>query len=297
VSRRLAVALLFGVLAAGLAAGQSETKVKVVGQRINLRARADARSEVVGQAADGDILLARSFQDDWVEVTPPDAIDFWVQRDFLQDSAVTTAKLNVRAGAGINFTVVGALGKGDLVVRRGDFGEWVRIAPPPGASLWVSRAYIEVLQPEKDKPPVVEPATSSEAVAAPVAAVEASATARPVPGVKPPGTGTVLTENPDSPVTKVPPDLVLIPLEGQGRVVQRDGWLQLSGFVLRQPSRYRLVQQTGRRTDTICYVRGNSAQLGSFVGQRLLIRGREYWVKGVRSPVVVPEQIIPKASP
>ncbi len=300
-SRRLAVACLFGVLAAGIAAGQTETKVKVVGQRINLRARSDVQSEVVGQAADGDVLLAKSFRDDWVEVAPPDSIDFWVQRDFLKENAVTAAKLNVRAGAGINFTVVGTLGKGDLVVRRGDFGEWVRIAPTPGASLWVNRPYVEVLQPEKARPPVVEPMAKApvpEAAVAPdISPVVAPA--RPGPFVMPPSGAarSVVTENPAAAATKVPPDLVLIPLEGQGRVVQRDGYLQLSGFLLRQPSRYRLVQQSGRRIDTLCYVRGNNAQLGSFVGQRLLIRGREYWVKGVRHPVVVPEQIIPKAAP
>jgi hypothetical protein len=302
-TRRLAVAWVLGVLAAGIAAGQTENQVKVIGQRINLRARADVQSEVVGQAADGDILVAKSFQDDWVEVAAPDAIDLWVQRDFLKENVVTASKLNIRAGAGINFTVVGNLGKGDVVTLRGDFGEWVKIAPTPGSSLWVNRAYVQVLQPEKAKPPVVEaPAKPAVAVSEPIAPSkpgEVVATATPGSVVMPSGAGarSVVTEKPGTPVTKVPPDLVLIPLEGQGRVVQRDGYLQLSGFVLRQPSRYRLVQQTGRRVDTICYVRGNSAQLGSFVGQRLLIRGREYWVKGVRHPVVVPEQIIPKAAP
>jgi len=100
---------------------------------------------------------------------------------------------------------------------------------------------------------------------------------------------------PASSPPSVPEDLKLIPLEGQGKMVQREGVLRLAGFVFGRPSRYRLVRQEGNRIETLCYVRGNNAQLSTFTGRRLLVRGREYWVQGVRDPVVIPEQIIPRA--
>jgi hypothetical protein len=46
----------------------------------------------------------------------------------------------------------------------------------------------------------------------------------------------------------------------------------------------------------ICYVRGNNVQMNSLLGRRLLIRGREYWVQGAKYPVVIPDEIIPRAS-
>ena len=51
------------------------------------------------------------------------------------------------------------------------------------------------------------------------------------------------------------------------------------------------------RSVQICFVKGNNSQLQAFIGKRMLIRGREYWVKGVDYPVIVPEQIIPRIEP
>lgn len=276
--------------------GEAGTKVRVIGQRVNLRAKADPNSEVVSQAADGELLVARSFQGEWVEVVAPEAVDLWVHRDFVQDNRVLAGKLHVRGGPGINYTVVGELGQQDTIVRRGEFGEWVKIAPPSSCSLWVSRDYVETLQPEKPKPAAVTqpPRVEKPAAEAPPVAVS---TPRAQPEPARPATGVVSTPSPateSSPV--VPPDLKLIPLEGQGRAVQREGTLRLAGFVIGRPSRYRLVNQQGNRIETICYVRGNNSQLAGFVGQKLLVRGREYWVKGVRDPVVIPEQIVPRAT-
>lgn len=295
----------------GLAFGQGETKVRVTGQRINLRAKPDTRSEVVGQSSDGDVLTAKSYQDDWVEVAPPDSVDLWVHRDFLKDNVVSGTKLYVRAGAGINFSVVGTLTRGETVVPRGDFGEWIRIAPPPGCSLWVSRSYVDALQPQKTKPPVVAQTTVVEQQAPPAAPPPVPAgrsgavlIAPDIVSVPPSAPSAVSQPAPARPAAvvpasatppSVPKDLDLIPLEGQGRQVQRDGYLKPVGFLIRRPSKFRLVRMEPTKIDTICYVRGNNAQLESFLGQRLLIRGREYWVQGMKYPVVIPEQIVPKA--
>lgn len=275
-----------------LAAGQGETRVRVTGQRINLRAKPSLQSEVVGQVADGETLNAKSFQDEWVEVAPPETVDLWVHREFVKDNRVTAVRLYVRAGPGINFSVVGTLGRDAAITPRGDFGEWIKVVPPPGSSLWVNRSYVQALDLEKVKaavvpPPaeVAKPAEAAPAAPAQPAAVQAPAEEKAASAQEP---------APAAQKSRVPPDLDLIPVEGQGRSVQREGVLRLAGIVIGRPSRFRLVRYDGNRVETLCYVRGNNSQLNSFLGQRLLIRGREYWVQGVKQPVLIPEQIVPR---
>ncbi len=302
-TKRYLWAIVVMLLPAVLALGQPETKVRVTGQRVNLRAKANPQSEVIGQVADGDMLTAKSFQDEWVEVVPPETVDFWVQKDFLNESVVTAGKLNVRGGAGINYSVVGSLARGDTVSRRGEFGEWVKIAPPAACSLWVNRSYVQVQQPEKPKLP--PPAEAAPVAAEP--AVRKTETVAPAPARAPGATAPVqLVETPRIvPVKSAaevfsnapPSDLRLIPLEGQGRAVQREGVLKLAGFVIGRPSKYRLVSFADKRVETICFIRGSSAQLGKYLGQRIMVRGREYWVQGAKYPLVDPDQILPRVSP
>ncbi len=210
----------------------------------------------------------------------------WVHRDFVVDHAISAAKVYIRSGPGINYNGVGMALRGYVVSPRGEFGEWIKIAPPPGCSLWVSRSYVQVLEPEKARPaPVEEPARRSEVR-------RAEPAASPLPPAAAPVTRPAEAAAQPTPTGQPPSNLQLIPLEGQGRSVQRDGELRPVGFLIKRPARYRLVSGS----DTICYVHGNHAQLAGYVNQRLLIRGREYWVRGVRHPVVVPEQIIPRAA-
>ena len=84
-----------------------EARVKT--DRVNLRARAEATSEVVGQVSVDERLPVQQVQEEWVQVVPPDRIDLWVHRDFVKDNASTVDRLNIRAGAGINYSVVGTL--------------------------------------------------------------------------------------------------------------------------------------------------------------------------------------------
>jgi hypothetical protein len=299
VKRQLLILCAIWLFHAGPGFGQMDTKVKVVGQRVNLRAKADMQAEVVGQIADSEFLNAKSFQGDWVEVVPPGGIDLWVHREFIKNNQVMAPKLYVRGGPGVNYTAVGTLMRGDSITPKGDFGEWIKIVPPASCSLWVNRSFVQVLQPEKAKPVQIQ----KPAVEQPVKTTEQSAGgSAETPDICTSPAVAVAPKAPDvQPVepqafTNVPSDLSLIPLAGQGRTVQRDGILRLSGLVWGRPSRFRLVRYQGSRIDMICYVRGNNTQLNSLLGQRLLIRGREYWIQGAKYPVVMPDEIIPRAS-
>lgn len=283
-ARRIILALGFGLAVLPSAFAQQGIVARVKSDRVNLRARAEATSEVVGQAGLDEPLAVAEVQEEWVRVEPPARVDVWVHRDFVKDGRSTVDRLNIRAGAGINYSVVGTVGEGAALDVRGQFGEWVKIAPTQ-CFVWISRDFVDVSSPGRTLP---SGSRSEPEVAAPPAmpAAEAAAALGALPVVTDSRVGVA----PTAPVGP-PPDLRLVPLEGQGRQVQREGELKPAPFVFGRPSKFRLVKREGAQLATVCYVRGNSEQLTSLLNQRLLVRGREYWVQGVRQPVVVLERI------
>lgn len=265
-------------------------EVRVIGSRVNLRARPDTHAEVIGQVERGDRLFAKSTTDQWVEVTPPVETEFWVHGDFVEGNVVVGSRLNVRAGPSVNFAVVALLERGDEIESIGEFNDWLSIRPPPGASVWISRDYVEAVAPEpteKDMSADISAAPSEE-WGEPTIVADPAEVADPDPVEPQPVPSPVI----ERPAPEPPSDLALIPLEGQGEAIQVEGVLRPAGFVFGRPSRYRLTHQRGNTIETIAYIRGNQTQLQSLLGHELRIDGHRYWVQGARHPVIVPERMI-----
>ncbi len=263
----------------------------VTGDRVNLRGRPAEWGEVVGQLDSGDSVEVLGMTNGWARIVPPDEVGLWVHGDFVDDGRVQVAKLNVRAGSSINYPIVGRLLRGDEVRVRGSFAEWLEIDPPPGSALWISAAFVDPVRPPEPEPEPDAPAGAGEEVrpaapdspplrAGPPTAVE------PLPPPPKPVQAEAAEETPPP-----PPDLELVPLEGQGKTVQRIGTLARAGFLFGPPAKYRLVREIGQMSETITYVKGDAEQLGPFLGARIKIRGREYWIQGEDDPILVPEQI------
>ena len=121
-------------------------ELKVVGDRVNLRARPVFDAEVVGQVSSGDSLLAPEGIPEgaeWVKVRPPKTVDLWVFSALVNDGVVTADDTYVRCGPGQQYKPVGKVGKGYIIEPRGtSTGDWLRIAPVPTAELYISSAYV-----------------------------------------------------------------------------------------------------------------------------------------------------------
>ncbi len=67
---------------------------------------------------------------------------------------VLTGKLNVRAGPGVGYAIIGTVSEGDIVglISRTADGTWLEISTPTGLVGWVSSAYIQVVVPPIDLP-------------------------------------------------------------------------------------------------------------------------------------------------
>jgi len=267
---------------------QTNLQVIVSGDRVSLRAAPEANAVVMGRLMMGDKLVVKdNLNPNWVGVTPPAGIDFWVNRDFVSNRLVSVGILNVRSGPSVSHSVVGTAQKGDLLSVRGEVDSWLKVAPTSNTMLWVSRQYVEfphqavpVKPVEKVAEKVVEKAV--EPSAAVIVITEPPATNTPAK-VKEPNVEEMLTSISLLNERKLTPD----PKKAQGVQGGYTGILQQESRSL-----YKLMDPHFKDV-TICYVRGNMTQLKTFEGTKLELTGKVYWSEGLKWPILVPAKLRP----
>jgi uncharacterized protein YraI len=315
--------LAAGVLCAPCA--RAAVDVRVTGENVNLRS-VPVDGEVVGQVSTGARLKADDLDAEWVQVAIPDSLSVWVYAELVKGGKVAVSRLNVRGGPGINYRKVGQVERGTPLEVRDRNGEWLRIAPPAGCRVWISREYVEPVPRPQPKPkPVTPPAlpVKPKPVIAPV-----KPGPRPVPPVPPLVTPEpvrpavpVKAGEPDAvavtilprdaaatlePAVPPPPSPALLPAElyerrfvegkSQGVIVELVGVVRRSGPVWRRPSKYRLLMRNeAGRVRMRGYLLYDNSVLAGSVGRTVKVSGREYWVQGVRHPVVVVDAFAPVA--
>ena len=148
------------VAASGLSAKDVVSEVTppkpgtVSADRVNVRARASLIGARVTQLRKGDkvsVLAKVSVAPprknepvDWLRIVMPAAGQTWVYLGFVEEGKVTVSKLNVRAGDGERFSIVGHLAKGDAVKEKRTAGDWIEIEHPVGAHAYIAAKFIDV---------------------------------------------------------------------------------------------------------------------------------------------------------
>lgn len=281
---------------------QAAVEIRITGDSVNLRAAPTNTAEVVDQVSTGDVLQSIGSAGNWIQVIPPPKVDLWVFDEFITDNRVAVSKLHVRGGPGINYKTVGMLDKGDEVISRGVKGEWRKIAPLPSCALWISSDYAEVVEvvvlPDSDslpvdKKPLEETPLVDRTPPMPADGKLSALSAPSVVNVKPvPPTASLSSSHVRNvsgliDMSKLQKDVV------QGALVKRAGVLKPSGFVWRNPGKYRLVvYDKWDRAVTICYIIGEQRRLESMEDEDVYVVGHEYWIYGLKNPVVVIDRII-----
>ena len=132
--------LLAGLLAHTAQALEIGEDARVKADRVNLRAQPGLNYEVVLQMNYGDVLtVAELAGEEWIGVAPPRNAHAWVHRDYVKNGKVAPARLNARSGPGINYSIMGRLGRGADIVPVEEFGDWIKIVAPENARLWIHR--------------------------------------------------------------------------------------------------------------------------------------------------------------
>lgn len=297
------IALLALILAGSVSAGESGM-VKITGDRVSLRAAPEVNSVLIDRAMSGDLLmLMDNANSEWIGVAPSGDVDVWVHSEYIEGDRVIPARLNVRSGPSLNHGVVAEVQRGDTLTVRGEAGGWLRIAPPDNTVVWVSREYADVIG-APPKPvtlirvePQSEPAAAELVKTEPVVMVELvqkTEAARVVetPELEPiqvvktvvqPEINEVMVAAAQT--MKLPTTLIPDPDKAQG--VEKS----FSGILRSTEGSLSVLVDRGAEQVTVCYVRGNAAQMKSYADLPLTIIGKAYWAVDLDLPVLVPVKI------
>jgi uncharacterized protein YgiM (DUF1202 family) len=149
---------------------------EVVHDFVNVRGQAALAGEIVCRLKKGDqvtvlevVTLSKPQPDEppqWARISLPTNAAAWISEQHVDASKTITArKLNLRAGPGENYSIIGRLEKGAVVTEISRKNGWVKIDGSTNAHAYVAAIYLKSVKPvEKPVAPVV-PETPALAVA------------------------------------------------------------------------------------------------------------------------------------
>lgn len=140
---------------------------KVYTESLNVRSESSLESSIVGTLKNGEMVTVTKEEYGWLRIKS-DRVSGWAAGYYLKkiDGSVVTASatdqdfsvqkssaattratvladsLRIRAGAGLNYKVLGGLTKGEAVTIMDNREGWVQIQTPDGQTGWVSDRYI-----------------------------------------------------------------------------------------------------------------------------------------------------------
>lgn len=121
---------------------------------VNYRGQAGLKGESLGQFHKGEVVtilspitLDKHAADEpahWAKIVLPAGTKVWVHKQFVDkaDKKVAVKKLNLRAGPGENFSVLGTIEKGAAITEIASKGDWIEVAAPKDAYAFVSANYL-----------------------------------------------------------------------------------------------------------------------------------------------------------
>lgn len=128
--------------------------LRVTGDRVNLRSRADLNSRIVGRVDHDDVLEAVGQEHGWHRIIPPPGVYSLVAAQYIErvgpDRGVVRVEtsLRVRVGSDIQprdpmvSEVQTRLPPGAEVRILGELDGWLKIVPPPGVCVYVTAEYV-----------------------------------------------------------------------------------------------------------------------------------------------------------
>jgi uncharacterized protein YgiM (DUF1202 family) len=258
----------------------------VVASNVNVRGQARLKSEVVTRVTKDqaltvleEIVRNNSGPDEpsaWAKIVLPPGAHVWINTSFI-DSANQTVKpkkLNLRSGAGENYSVIGLLKRGDAVKPITTKGDWTEIEAPTSAFAFVAAQYLKqgpaeapAPTPPPPAPPEPTPMPTTVAAAPTVAPPPTEAPVVPAP-TEPPAVMPAPAPTPppaaEPEVTEPPPP----------RIVQREGLVR--GMTsIQAPSKFVLVSPENGRDIDYLYTTSKELDLRRYKGMRIIVTGEE----------------------
>jgi hypothetical protein len=221
-----------------------------------VRGQAGLKGEVVARLAKGDtvnvleqINLEHHAADEpsqWAKISYPTNGHVWVSARFIKDGTVSTKKLNLRAGHGENYSVVGVLEQGTAVNEIETKDGWMEIQPPANAYAFVAAKFLT----QEAVPPAAVANVPPE-----------TPEAQPTPMQVPPQQQIVTTPPPAPPQPTV-------------RIVQHEGVIGPVGSII-APTQFKLYDPDTKMDIDFLYPTSPDQDLHKLVDCRVIVSGEE----------------------
>ncbi len=133
--------------------GQSEQHfpfiASILKDQVNVRAGPSTNFEKLMSLNKGEevVVLERNYS--WYKIKLPSQARCYISQEFVKIinenvGEVIANRVNLRAGAGVQFSVIGQVNKGDPVHIIEHLEEWYRIEPPQNSYGWLLAEYLGV---------------------------------------------------------------------------------------------------------------------------------------------------------
>ena len=269
-----------------LTPGQAEVTVS----NLVVRGQAGLKGETVSHLSKGDAVTVLDQINldkhtagepaQWVKIALPSTVHVWVNAKFVDaaSKAVSAKKLNLRAGPGENYSVVGVIEKGTPVSELETKGDWIKIDAPTNAYAFVAAMYLkqEATAPAIAATAPVEPAPAPAPAPAP--------TPTPVPEAQP----IVTTPAPVPAPTPAPAPEVTAPAPAPApeaatentnapaapRIVSHEGVIRHVGSII-APTEYELYNSSTDKNIDYLYPALGTLDLSQYSNMRVVITGEE----------------------
>ncbi len=282
---------------------------KVIPPNLNVRGQAGLKGEVIAHLKKGEtvdvlaqINLDKHTPDEpsqWAKIALPAGTKVWVSAHFVDatNNTVSVKRLNLRAGPGENYSVLGIVEQGAVVNQLSTKGNWIEIEAPSSAFAFVAAMYLdqsttpaETVAKESTPPSAETTVATTETIPVPetnvtnppaetaVATTEttpATNTAAPTTGAetptatveKPAETAATLTTTNTAEVdTNLPPP--------PPRIVSHEGYVRPSVSVV-APTYYELYDPVTGRAINYLYSSTTNLNLAIYNGSQIIVTGEE----------------------
>jgi len=238
-----------------LAPGQAEVNAS----ELTVRGQAGLKGELVTHLHKGDtvtileqINLSHHEADEpsqWAKIAYPTNVHVWLNAKYVDASGTITArKLNLRAGPGENFSVVGVVEKGASVTQIETKGTWMQIQPPANAYAFVAARYLTQENIAANTPPPAPPEM--------------------------PETPTTVPPQPPMVMTPPPPPAPPQPETPSARIVQHEGVVGSVGSPT-APADYKLYDPSTKQDIDFLYPASPNMDFSKLVDDQVIVSGEE----------------------
>ncbi len=120
----------------------------VTGNAVNVRSGPGLNFEILKKMDSEELVLVLDQEQDWYKIKVPRDSNAYVYKDFISprnawQAIICGSRVNVRAGKGKNFNILGQLNKNDKIELIGKEGDWYKIFPAKACFAWVNKKYVK----------------------------------------------------------------------------------------------------------------------------------------------------------